>query len=539
MRSVFVGVQRNIQAILAFSLLAFQVLIPWTVPDFVTADGPSHLYNAVVARNLLFHPHSEFAKVYSLNHYVVPNWGTTVVLGAISAIAGARHAEQIFASFAIGAGFFAFAYAIDTIAPGTNRWTPITNFLLQSWFLWVGYDNFYLGMVVCPLLIGYYIRHASSFTAKNVALLAAGMSALFFTHLIPAVLVGITIVLTAIWVNVAAPFMLSSERPRRQLMVSRVLRVGLSFVPVLILFAMFARGSHIDFKPRLAWALENFPMHVFVTSSGRAGDQSLLCPAVLCLIVLALFMMRRTEWQTARGGLAISTVSVFLLYLLVPDLGLGGKEAKIRFAWGVFVLGGLLLATVQRMRPVRLPFGIYAFALLLGTLASTQATLRNYSVAVETYLTATKVIPKGARLVRLRYPTPDVPEHYGFLEIGRDPLFHLDSYVAAQCECLDLTDYQAPNNIFPVVFSQDFPHDQRWALWSFEGPTPDADQMLKWLESTLPVPIDYVILVADRSTPGVDGTAFHALLKQITSEMQPVGTSSQDTFVRVYRRTVR
>ena len=143
MFSAFRWAQRNIQAILAFFLLVCQAWIPWTVPDFVTEDGPSHLYTAVVARNLLLHPHSEYAKVYAFNPHVVPNWGSTLVLGLIASIAGVEHAEQLFITLAVIAGFFAFAYAIRSVAPEVNCWTPLANFLLQSWFLWLGFYNFY------------------------------------------------------------------------------------------------------------------------------------------------------------------------------------------------------------------------------------------------------------------------------------------------------------------------------------------------------------------------------------------------------------
>jgi hypothetical protein len=538
MRSSFTWTRRNIQAILAFSLLAFQVSIPWTVPDFVTQDGPSHLYTAIVARNLLLHPHSEYGKVYALNNHLVPNWGSAVVIGLITSIAGVVHAEQIFTTLAVTAGFFAFAYAIRAVAPEAKRWTPLTNFLLQSWFLWVGYYNFYLAMVLCPLLIGYYIRHASALTVKRAITLACGMCALFLTHLIPAALAGLTIVLTAAWVNLVAPRLLSGARPTLWIGVRHMVPVVLALVPALILFLGFAGRSKdpIDFTPRVVWALENFPMHVFVTSSGRAGDQSLLVPAVLCFIVLAMLTMRRADWQTARGGLAVATVAAFLLYLLVPNSGLGGTEAKIRFSWGVFVLGGLLLATARRLRPWRLPFDIYVFGLLICTLVSTERTLLNYSDAVEDYLGATKLIPQGARLVRLRYPTPDLPAQYGFSEIGRDPLFHLDSYVAVRNGCLDLTDYQAPSNIFPVVFNRKVPAEQRRGLWSLEGPGPDADEILKSLQFALPGPADYVIMIADQSTPGVDNAEFKAVQGLLNSETRLVRTSSHSPFVRVYQR---
>jgi hypothetical protein len=127
--------RRHAQPILAFSLLAFQIWIPWSVPRLATEDGPSHLYTAVVARNLLLHPESPYAWVYRLNPRVIPNWGATVVLGGITAFAGVDHAEQIFMTLALLAGFFSIAYAIRAISPDVPAISPLNNFLLQTWFL--------------------------------------------------------------------------------------------------------------------------------------------------------------------------------------------------------------------------------------------------------------------------------------------------------------------------------------------------------------------------------------------------------------------
>ncbi len=511
-------------AILAFCILAFQIWLPWSVPRLVTEDGPSHLYTAVAARELIFHPHSDFAKVYRFNHRVVPNWGTTITFGVIASVFGVTHAEQVFMTFALAAGFLSFAYAIRSFAPHAPRWTPLANFLLQTWFLWLGFYNFYLAMILCPLVIGYYVRHASALTTKKAVVLACGMTALFLTHLIPAVIAGLAIFVIALRLNVRPPFGIAARK---------LLPIALAFIPAVILFAWFARGGreHTEFKSDFVSALENFPMHVFATSSGRAGNQHLLYPAVLCLIAIAVLAMRRMEWRTARGGLATSTVLVFVVYLFAPDAGLGGKEAKIRFVWGVFILGGLLVAASPRLRPLRLPLDIYIFVLLIANLTSTLQTLWNYDDAVEDYLAAIPVIPRGSHIVRVRYPTPDVPERYRYQDIGRDPLFHLDSYIAVQCRCLDLTDYQAPNKIFPVVFNRSITEVQAAALWSFEWPGPDMDQVLAGLESSLPVAIDYVIVLADPSSPGAA-----ALFARLDSEMRRVGTSAGKPFVRVYQR---
>ena len=47
-------------------------------------------------------------------------------------------------------------------------------------------------------------------------------------------------------------------------------------------------------------------MHVFATANGLAGGQWYLWPAVLALMIIAVLGMRRSEWRTAKGGLAIA-----------------------------------------------------------------------------------------------------------------------------------------------------------------------------------------------------------------------------------------
>jgi len=74
----------RLPAILAFALLAFQLALPWTVPHFATQDGPSHIYTAGVATDLiLHHGHSHFSPVYQMNRRLVPNWTATILFALL------------------------------------------------------------------------------------------------------------------------------------------------------------------------------------------------------------------------------------------------------------------------------------------------------------------------------------------------------------------------------------------------------------------------------------------------------------------------
>lgn len=305
---------------------------------------------------------------------------------------------------------------------------------------------------------------------------------------------------------------------------------------MILLCLVYAHAAHggIPFQPNFLQSWYDFPMHVFATANGLAGGQWYLWPAVLGLMIIAVFGMRRSEWRTPKGGLAIAAAAVFLAYLLVPDSGLGGTQVKVRFAWIVFLLGGLLVSSVARLQPLKTPIAIFVSACVAFNLASTAQSVAAYSKAVDDYLSTLTGIRPGSTIIRLRYPTPDLPERYGFHDIGRDPLFHLDAYAAARLGCLDLSDYQAPSLDFPVIFKSKLDHEKQFKLLGFENPGPDESADLDSIRHDLPLPIDYAIVVADESSPSAPVAR---AIASLGSGMRLIAQSPAPPFVRVYQRT--
>src|SRR5262249_43199559 len=148
------------------ALLGWQVAIPWLIPHFATQDGPSHLYSATAMQDLvLHHSRTAYASWYTIQRTPLPNWTASIALAVISAITGPDHAERLLASASILIGFFAIAYCIRALSKDASPWTPLANFLLQTWFLWLGFYNFYLGMALIPFAIGYHAKHARQMNA--------------------------------------------------------------------------------------------------------------------------------------------------------------------------------------------------------------------------------------------------------------------------------------------------------------------------------------------------------------------------------------
>ena len=378
---------RVLPAVLAFCLLAIQVAIPWTVRNFVTQDGPSYLYNAVVAKKLLFHE-QPYVLFYRINSHVVPSWASTILFGLSASVAGAAHAEQLMMSLVLCLGFFSFSYAIRAFSPKALPFTPLSNALLETWFLWMGFYNFFLGMALLPLGIGFYVRRDGKLTRRAAVMLAFGLVILFFVHLLAAGIAIMALAILGAWLHFVRPKQgpiqadCGMARARQECFWER----WLPYSVVSDLRPPCERG--IFFHPNFLQSWSEFPMHVFSTANGLGGGQWYLWPAVLGLMVIAVLGMRRSEWRTAKAGLAIAALAVFLLYLIVPDSGLGGTQVKVRFAWIVFLLGGLLVSSVARLQPLKTPIAIFVSACLAFNLASTAQSVAAYSRAVDDYLSA-------------------------------------------------------------------------------------------------------------------------------------------------------
>ena len=82
-----------------FLVLALLQLVPvWAPVYFPTSDGPSHLYNAFVMRELLLHHGGPIAETYAIDWHPYPNVLCHIVLAMLLGIFSGAVAEKILVS---------------------------------------------------------------------------------------------------------------------------------------------------------------------------------------------------------------------------------------------------------------------------------------------------------------------------------------------------------------------------------------------------------------------------------------------------------
>jgi len=514
---------RRLPCILALALLAYQASVPWIAGHYITQDGPSHLYNALVFKDLILHPHGFYSSVYRLQPRLVTNWGTVVLLGILAPIAGPERAEQCLATILVIAGFLCISYFRRSLTPeGIGVCDPLTNFLLNTWFFWIGFYNFYLGAAVALLLVGFYIRRARSLTTRAAVILAGGVAGLFFIHVMPAVLAIMAILLAAVW--------LRSPRNLATLMAA--------FAPTFVLLFFFVRHAlgRIPYAPEIRKAWRLFPMHAFASARGRAGEESLLVPVMLVYLLIGIIAMKRSEWFTVRPAVGIAALVSFAGYLLVPNEGFGGGEIKIRLAWATFAFGCALAASVEKLQPLRTLLSIYIAGLMIVSLATATRNARNISHAANAYTAALEKIPEGATIVRLGYRIEAAKQQFGFADVAQEPLFHEDAAIASRRHFIDLTDAWALGRLYPVCYRKNVSGEQQNWLFELEDGETNGFSPFVHVWNTLPAKFDYVVLVGDLGSEATRKSDFSKAKEWLGGNMELLAAEPGNNFVRVYRR---
>ena len=526
----------SLPEILSVLLLVVQAAIPWTARFFLTQDGPSHLYTALATKELLIHPAGPFGRAYEFQHQITTNWSMIAILNLLAVLFTPAHAEQAMATGCILFGFFSFSYLIRSLNPSSRPISPTVNLLLNTWFLWVGFYNFYLGIALLACIVAYYIGNSTQLNGRRTILMSAGVLITFFTHVLPYALLIASVTLIAIWIHVVVPVALAETKQP----LSHVLRsgwrpcalAGLALVPSLAIFGIFIYGAlaGTTVESNYKWALEVFPMHIFASARGRIGEQSFLVPVMLFYCAVGLLSMRRREWATARGPVVIMAVASFVLYLFVPDTGFGGSLIKIRLLWPMFIFGSAVAYSTPGLRGLRTPLSIYISCFLIFTLIQAgQQNAQNVSRVAEVCKPIFDLIPPGANVLRLGYPTEATKKRFGIDTIPVDPLFHVEAWGAAQRGWVDLSDYQALSHIFPIREHRSF-STFRYPLWGLEGGTSSGSAALREILGNLPLTVDYVLVIGDGRAEDRS-----EILKELGSRMHLVATDPSSAFIWLYK----
>jgi hypothetical protein len=397
-----------------FVVTAFLQLVPvWSVRYLPTTDGPSHLYNAWVMREVLSGRPGLVTDSFTIDWRPHPNWIGTAFMAAAMAAVPPLVAEKIFVSIIVL--LFALGLWLYAASPPAALLGLLFTF---HWLLQMGFYNHSLAVALFLITIALWWRRRERAEARTIAAVGALLLLCYFAN--PMMLLLTMGSIGLLW-----------------LVTSRDLRHLIAFLPVLPLIAWYLRGSwgtpipegRPPVRKLLAYLARARICYTFDEKQTFAGM------AVLLIILLCIVPAVR-----ARNVFFLLTAAVAILFFTAPE----------EFGHGLFLrqrLGLLLFLTpLAWIRLPRRPAIVVSIAVaMIVNAAYLTVRFRQSAAMVDSAVrTFDAAQPQHTMLVVTRGKKPPG---------GNFPLmWHAADYAALEHQLVDVNDYEPYTNHFPIAF---------------------------------------------------------------------------------------
>ena len=301
--------------------LVYGLVVAWLVlplQRFPSQDGPAHVYQAKLLRELLFNGDSIDRRYFVLSNYPEPNVACHVMLASLMTLATPEWAEKLLVFAYLVLFPLAVRYATGKAA---GAWVMVWLLPLAPGFtLHMGFYNFCLGVLLLLFIIGYWQRRLAQPTGRLG--LAWLLLLLYFCH--PMALAACYLLLGLITVC-------SVSRQPKGSLAKRVGPLILASVPsglLLLGYLLHQPGSEIKWHdPR-----EGVRQSAYVAGLWSYTFAEMRCMQlyVFASLVIALMLFMRRASMNGAGWLLGSLV--FLVgSVLAPDAMAGGSLVRERF----------------------------------------------------------------------------------------------------------------------------------------------------------------------------------------------------------------
>ena len=444
---------RSWVARLFLALALLQLLPVWTPLYFPTSDGPSHLYNAFVMRELVLHHDGPIAQFWAIDWRPHPNILGHVLLAVLLGPFSAAVAEKILVS-AIILLFLGGAWMLAGAADPRGRlYAFLALPFAHHQLLQYGFYNYALSAGIYLVALAVWWERRDRPDRQTIAIVALLTLLCYTAHPSSTLLLIASIGL--LWL------MTLPGRPLR-----RHVRHLAAFLPVLPLLAWFflqQRHARVRGWPPLAqraFALARF--EILQTFDGVQLKLGMALFGLLVTLIIATIAIERRRRE--EDAFLVLFLIVAALFLVAPTDAAGGAFVSERLA----ILLPLLPLPWLTPRLSRAARATLIAALSLAAVANALF-LNKHERAIarrtKAFVRAERAIPANTTVLVLNGERQPVGT---FLPL----LAHASGYVAIERRQVDLDNYEAGTGYFPVTQR---PHTLALNLWDVEGNPANVD----------------------------------------------------------------
>jgi hypothetical protein len=419
---------RRIEVMLWGALFLLHLAPVWGLDYFPTQDGPSHVENANILLLLGRPDLPVFRDYFARNPKLAPNWLGHFALAGLILITSPRVAEKILLTGYIFALPLAVRYAFRSARPESAPLAVLSFPFLFNCLLHYGFYNFNLSIALFFAAIGYWQGRSARAGWRESAVLAMILLAIYACH---GVSWGLALVALAILSPRSTGWLALATAPS--------IAAGLWF------FTGRAGGGGPG--PQVSFALRwNGLWHFSTAVSSYAGLHQqagaalalfLGCAAGACLL------RRPPKWPIAFSA------AVLVMYFALPWQAFGGMFLIERLNLYFFLSLLLWIAAVKWSSAWRNSLMAGAAVFSVALLALNLPWYREANQLIAEYLSGAEQIRANTAFVSLVYsPRGEGPMR----DLYGEPLRHTAGYAAVMRSAVNLDNYEAETDLFPVMF---------------------------------------------------------------------------------------
>ena len=421
-------------------------LVPvWAFRYFATQDGPSHVENAFIVKQLLLGG-GAFSDLYALNSCLVPNWTSHVVLASLMTVLSPLTAEKVFISGYLALFVGAFRYLVVSVEPSAKLLTLLAIPFAHNLLLYAGFYNFCLGIPLLFGILAFSWAHLPSARPLRFALsLNVALVVLYYCHVVSHTLALVSLVF------------LAAVRTRCNLRKTGL--IVLAILPSAAFTVRFLVGFGGGGEPvvrrgageLIAWFVQLSSLSPYTFEDtfhvGKLVGALFLALAVHTLVVRARAAARedrRWIWQP-QDAFGVLCAGFAAAYFIAPDSVGSGSSISLRLALYP-VLALIPWLSLPSDRRWRRGFALTASAVLVLHLALVFQHNRQTSAGLCEFTEGMEHVVPGETVL------PIIADVMGGDSDAIAIYLHAVSYYALEGGALNLANYEAGTDYFPVRF---------------------------------------------------------------------------------------
>ncbi|NJK97820.1 MAG: hypothetical protein HC905_25525 [Bacteroidales bacterium] len=414
---------------------------------FITLDGPSHLYNANLIKELISGNHPLLTSLFRINPVPVPNWSGHFIMAVSHLFFSAFISEKIVLVLYLILTPLFFRKTILFFAP-KNRWTTYFIFpFLHNHLFYFGFINMSLGIMFMFITISYFLHKCGRKSIKHIFVLSLLLCCLYFSHIMLfmitiALLLGLSVFFTDTgkW---NGKLLIRNIREFR----FRLYRLLIASVPWLLLtYFYFLKIDSIEKQPRtdlgelVKWITDIRPMLTICYCDHLIIYTRILLGLFVALLFVNLYFTLKKNTENTPSGIALNinlpgpsllfaffTISFLFLYLLVPNAIMMSDRLILLF----YIFMVCWLALLKYPRALQIVSLIILLAVHFRFLAYHTASMKEASKNVEEIEEIANFIKPDNLVLALNYSDNWLYAHStAYIGVNK-PVIVLENYEAS------------------------------------------------------------------------------------------------------------